>query len=778
MKIIETGSPSPALQRLSLIIRGAVQGVGFRPFVYRLATEMHLPGWVSNTGQGVFIEVDGPPELLAQFLLRLEREIPPRAFVQSLESRVLDPAGFTEFVIRESDATGTKTVLVLPDIATCPECLREIFEPANRRYRYPFTNCTNCGPRFSIIERLPYDRPNTSMRRFGMCPLCEQEYRDPGNRRFHAQPNACPACGPRVGLWDASGAILSERDAAMRAAAEFIRTGRIVAVKGIGGFLLMVDARNDEAVRRLRERKRREEKPFALMVATVEDARKYCAVDPLEERLLASPEAPIVLLRRSASGDLIVPSVAPSNPTLGILLPYSPLHHLLLRDLAIPVVATSGNRSDEPICTDEQEALRRLKGIADAFLVHDRPIVRHVDDSVARVMLGREQVLRRARGYAPLPVPMNTGGDPTVIVAVGAHLKNAIALVNDGNAFVSQHIGDLETPEALDAFKRVVKDLQQVYEAPVARFARDRHPDYLSSRYALESGLPVTDVQHHYAHILSCMAENELLGPVLGVAWDGTGLGADGTVWGGEFLLADERSFSRYAWFRPFRLPGGDTAIKEPRRVALGMLVEAFGAEIINRTELPTLQAFDQQVSRVLLQMITKGVNAPWTSSAGRLFDGIASIIGLRQVIRHEGMAAMEMEFLLGEAGTGPALPSPVPPFDLRRTADGQIVIDWSTFVAAIMSGVHAKVGMPALSRAFHDELIETIIRIAREAGRERIVLSGGCFQNRYLTEGAVRRLREEGLRPYWHQRVPPNDGGIALGQAYAAVHASGRPPA
>ena len=493
--------------RLKLTVRGAVQGVGFRPFIYRLATGAGLAGWVNNSPQGVFIEVEGPRPALETFLLRLESERPPRSSIQSLEASWLDPVGYAAFEIRQSEVGGAKTALVLPDIATCPDCLAEIFDPHNRRYGYPFTNCTNCGPRFSIIESLPYDRANTSMKRFLMCPQCQAEYNDPLDRRFHAQPNACPACGPQLELWDRKGKplpapargappVASEASReALLAAAEAIRQGQIVAVKGLGGFHLMVAAHNDEAVRRLRELKHREEKPFALMFPSLPAVKAACEVSPLEERLLRSPEAPIVLLRLHASRithhvSALSSSLAPGNPNLGVMLPYTPLHHLLMSALGFPVVATSGNLSDEPICTDEHEALERLGGIADLFLVHNRPIVRHVDDSIARVMMGRELVLRRARGYAPLPIqlPPSIGHRPWAIgdsvLAVGAHLKNTVALSVGRQVFISQHIGDLETAQSFDAFRRVIADFQNLYESQPAIIAADAHPDYLSTKYA------------------------------------------------------------------------------------------------------------------------------------------------------------------------------------------------------------------------------------------------------------------------------------------------------
>jgi hydrogenase maturation protein HypF len=783
------------MKRLHVTIRGAVQGVGFRPFVYRLATEMRLPGWVLNSSQGVFIEVEGEKHVLDAFLLRIEKEKPPRSSIHSLEFSVLDPVGFTRFEIRQSDESGEKTTLVLPDIATCPDCLREIFDHLNRRYLYPFTNCTNCGPRFTIIEALPYDRPNTSMKIFQMCDDCRHEYEDPLDRRFHAQPNACPKCGPHLELWNENGEVLSSHHDSLLEAADAIRRGKIVAMKGLGGFHLVVDARNDGAVRRLRERKHREEKPLALIYPTLEAVKIDCVVSELEERLLLSPESPIVLLSRQApiskfefrdSNLGVASSVAPQNPYLGVMLPYTPLHHILMKELGFPVVATSGNLSDEPICTDEGEALKRLSGTADVFLVHDRPIVRHVDDSVARVLMGRELVLRRARGYAPLPIRVGVSTEAPVL-AVGAHLKNTVALSGGSNVFISQHIGDLETQEAFHAFQGVCRDLPSLYGLRPESLVCDMHPAYLSTQFAKGQDRQVVEVQHHYAHIASCMAENELDGTVLGVSWDGTGYGLDGTIWGGEFLVTTERSFQRVASFRQFRLPGGERAIREPRRTAIGILYEIFGDKLFERTNISVLNSFTESELRVIRQAIARGVNSPQTSSVGRLFDAVASFIGLRQRVNFEGQAAMEVEFAIEETETGEAYQfrisnrehgigdSPKPDSAIRnpcpsgRRAQSTITIDWEPMILGVLDDVNQKTPACVISAKFHNSLVEIILEIAKRVGEKRVVLSGGCFQNKYLTERAVRRLEATGFQPYWHQRVPPNDGGIALGQVFAA---------
>lgn len=750
--------------RMHVAVRGAVQGVGFRPFVYRLATELGLAGWVNNSPQGVFIEVEGPDATVRHFLTRLEVDKPPRASIRSVEPKVLKAAGYIGFEIRRSTQQGAKSALVLPDMATCPDCLREILDPANRRFRYPFTNCTNCGPRFSIIDALPYDRPNTTMRGFDMCPRCLEEYENPRDRRFHAQPNACPDCGPHVEFWDSKGIVRATHDEALLAATAAIQKGHVVAVKGLGGFHLIVDACDQTAVRRLRRRKRREEKPLALMFPSVEHIRAECDVADPEERLLLSPESPIVLLRRhQAGGSIIAEAVAPKNPFLGAMLPYTPLHHLLMAELGFPVVATSGNLSDEPICTDETEAVERLKGIADCFLVHNRAITRHVDDSVVRVLLGRELVLRRARGYAPMPVPLPTDARPTL--AVGAHLKNAVAIAVGHEAFISQHIGDLETVQASAAFNRVVQDLQHLYDIKPEVVACDAHPDYLSSQAAQEMDARVVTVQHHYAHVLSCMADNGLAAPALGVAWDGTGYGLDGTIWGGEFLTVDAASFTRAAHFRNFPLPGGDAAIKEPRRSAFGLLYEAFGEDIVHWTDLAAIRSITPSDRETLCSMLRSGVNVQRTSSVGRLFDAVASLSGVRHEDKYEGQAAIELEFALDGASAGERYEFAF----CKPDAGGPIVVDWAPVLDAVLNDVRNGVRPRVISVRFHNALVETVATIAARVGVTNVVLSGGCFQNAYLLEHAVRRLEAEGFHAFWHRNVPPNDGGIALGQVMAA---------
>ena len=751
---------------MRITIRGAVQGVGFRPFVFGLAKELGLTGWVRNTLGGVSIEAEGTAAQLEAFLLRLDREKPPRSSVHSLESSFLSPVGYRDFSIEASDLSGPAMTTIMPDIAACPECIREIFTAGARRYRYPFTNCTNCGPRFSIIEALPYDRPHTSLRDFVLCPDCRAEYDDPRDRRFHAQPIACPACGPHLELWDNRGRLLAGHDEALQAAGQALREGQIVAVKGLGGFQLLTDARSQQAVQCLRDRKHREEKPLAVLYPTLAMAARDCRISPLEARLLASPEAPIVLLQKalpSVRPSSIAPGVAPGNPCLGVMLPYTPLHHLLMADLGFPIVATSGNLADEPICLDEHEALERLGLIADLFLVHNRPIVRQVDDSLTRIMMGREIVLRRARGYAPLPIRLPAA--LPALLALGGNQKNAIALVNGREALVSQHIGDLESLPAFTAFRRAIDDLSRLYEIRPQAVACDAHPDYLSTRHAAALGLPLIPVQHHLAHVLSCRAENELAGPVLGVAWDGAGYGDDGTIWGGEFLSVEPEQVCRVAHLRPFPLPGGDKAAKEPRRAALGMLFAIYGSPLFDREDLVLLRSFSPPERATLNTMLTRGLNSPPTTSMGRLFDGVAALAGLCERVSFEGQAALALESALGGLETDASYP-----LDLCSEASPAL-LDWEPLVEEVLADVARGAAGGLIAAKFHNALVEAIVAVARLVDIEQVVLTGGCFQNKYLTERAVIRLRAAGFLPYWHQRVPPNDGGLALGQLVAAAH-------
>ena len=773
--------------RLRLEIRGAVQGVGFRPHAYRLARELGLGGWVLNGNDGVVLEIEGERGEVDRFDRRLHGELPAAAVVQSTERRWHAPVGERLFRIVASDASATKSAVVLPDLATCPDCLRDVFDAADRRYRYPFTNCTNCGPRFTILHDLPYDRARTTMREFEMCPACRAEYENPLDRRFHAQPVACPACGPRLLFTDAAGTPLAERDAALLAAAAALAAGRIVAMKGLGGFQLLVDARDDAAVARLRARKRRPSKPLAVMVADLDAARRIATVSSDEAALLTSAQAPIALLARRADADL-AGGIAPGNPTVGVMLPTTPLHHLLCRETGFPLVATSGNLTDEPIATGDDEALARLGGVADRFLGHDRPIARHVDDGVAWIADGAPQWLRRARGLAPLPVRLAADG-PT-LVAVGAHQKDAAALALGRQLFLSQHLGDMETPEAHAAFERVVLDLIRIYDAVPVAIAHDLHAGYptthwaqraaradggLLARAGLASGdLPLVAVQHHHAHLAAALAEHAVDGPALGLTWDGTGYGADGTIWGGEWLLGDAASFERVARLRPFRLPGGEAAVRAPWRVAAALLAQLDPGADAARF-LPRLAALGRDERRVVDRMIETGLRSPWTSSAGRLFDGVAALAGIAEEVSYEGEAAMRLEHGADGGRHDPyphafaAVDAPPGLAPAQRPSRQLLELDWRPMLRAIVDDRARGVATGRIAARFHATLAAAGAVIAERLGVEVVALTGGCFQNRRLTHEVCARLRADGRLPLVHRQVPANDGGIALGQAAVA---------
>jgi hydrogenase maturation protein HypF len=742
-------------KRLKIKLTGIVQGVGFRPFVYRLAQDLQLTGWVNNSTTGVFIEVEGLKTQLEVFLQRLESEKPTPAQIHTQEINWLPPRGYTDFIIRPS-VSGEKTAITLPDLSTCSECLIEIFNLDNRRYRYPFTNCTNCGPRYSIIEGLPYDRPATTMRTFSMCPQCQQEYNNPLDRRFHAQPNACPVCGPQLELWDKQGNLLAKADEALIQAVTGIKQGLIIAIKGLGGFQLVVNACNQTAVSQLRQRKQRPTKPFGVMYPNLESVEDDCLVSELERELLRSPQAPLVLVTRHTTSS-IAANVAPDNPDLGVMLPSTPLHHLLTADLGFPIIATSGNLANEPICTNEQEALQRLSGIADLFLVHNRPISRPLDDSVVRVIAQRPVLLRRARGYAPLPLKLPKTGVKPKVLALGAHLKNTIAISIEDQVFLSQHIGDLDNEPSFKAFEQVIDTLQQLYDFTPDLVACDCHPDYVSSQYALQLGKPIITVQHHQAHVLAAIADNQLWGEsVLGVAWDGTGYGLDGTIWGGEFFLVkgDSLGCERIASFLRFPLPGGDMAIKQPRRTLLGLLHQL-------NLDYDVQQYFSPTELLTLKQMLARKLNTPLTSSVGRLFDGVGLLLGSSGVVSFEGEAAMRLEYLARKVNF--AHPYPF-------TIDNQLV-NWQPTLMAILTDLQQGISPHQIAARFHHTLAEIIVKIAQQVGEKRVILTGGCFQNKYLSECTISKLDNAGFIPYCHSLVPPNDGSIALGQAIAALN-------
>lgn len=740
-------------ERHQLHIIGRVQGVGFRPCVHRLARELGLAGHAFNSGSGLVVEIEGEAEACSEFLRRVRSEAPPHAEVRDIAVTRVAPQGGSEFhILSSSDEQGSATAEVMPDLAPCGDCLSEILDPANRRHAYPFTNCTQCGPRFSITLALPYDRERTTLRGFAMCDLCREEYADPGDRRFHAQPNACPQCGPQLAFADAAWRVIATRDEALEAAARAIESGQIIAVKGVGGFQFIADARSAKVVQTLRDRKHRPAKPLALMMADLVTVRQHCELSPLEEELLAAPKAPIVILRRGSGA--LPEVIAPGNPTLGVMLPSSPLHHLLLRRLGFPVVATSGNLSGEPLCTDNDEAFQRLRGIADGFLVHDRPIARPVDDSVVRVALGGEMVLRCARGYAPLTLP----GDYPPVLAVGGDQKCALAVSGPFGIRCGQHIGDLETEAAQQSLLGQSRDFPAICGVQVGAVACDLHPGYHSSRIAAELGLPALPVQHHHAHIAACLAEHDLHEEVLGVAWDGTGYGTDGTIWGGEFLLATLAEFTRVAHLRPFPLPGGERAIRQPRYAALGLLHEA-GIAV---AETPLAAAFTREELTIATTQIERRLNTPLTSSAGRLFDAVAALLGLCWRSEFEGQAAMRVEFA---ADSSRGSPAPYP-FECECGKS----LDWTPMIHAMLEDLQREIPVAEIAARFIETLADVILRSARLAQKQTVVLSGGCFQNLRLLETTVAKLREGGFIAIWPRRLPPNDGGLAAGQAAVAA--------
>ncbi|MCA9392984.1 MAG: carbamoyltransferase HypF [Candidatus Omnitrophica bacterium] len=745
-----------ATKRIGIKILGLVQGVGFRPYVYRHACALNLNGYVQNTSAGVTIEIEGTDEQLERFLRQLQTAVPPHAYIQSLQYSYLDPLGYEGFEIRASPDGGEPSALILPDVATCPYCLSEMLDASNRRYEYPFTNCTHCGPRYSIIYGLPYDRPHTSMSGFTMCPECQSEYEEPTNRRFHAQPNACPNCGPQLALWNCCGEVLCEGTRALEEAVARLFAGQIVMVKGLSGFHLMADAANSDAVARLRQRKGHDQKPLAVMCPDIDWAERLSYVTQKERHLLMSPEAPIVLLPKK-EGALLADNVAPANPFWGIILPYTPLHHLIMRRVGRPLIATSANIAEEPICIDEMDALERLSHVSDCLLVHDRPIVRHADDSIVRMIHGRPMVLRRARGYAPLPVTVD---HPLAdMVGCGGQLKSTIAVAKDRNVFVSQHIGDLENPLTWQTYKSVLYDFQRIYGMTEPPLACDKHPDYLTTRLAHTMSADPEPVQHHHAHIAACMAENKISGRVLGICWDGTGWGDDGTVWGGEFMTCDETGYHRVYHLRTFPLPGGEQAVREPRRTALGLLWAYARRDFAAYDDLSVLQTFTRPALKNMLRLLENGTAAPLTSSVGRLFDAVSALTGLATVNHYEGQAAQRLEF----AGYDHPHPEHYP----FRIGHGEV--DWRPMLSAMIEDLRAGRAPGVIATAFQNTLVEMAVGVAHRVGEERVVLSGGCFQNKYLTERLIDRLQEQHYQVYWPQLVPPNDGGIALGQCVVA---------
>ncbi|PIP41477.1 carbamoyltransferase HypF [Candidatus Desantisbacteria bacterium CG_4_9_14_3_um_filter_40_11] len=753
--------------RARIILNGIVQGVGFRPFVHRLAESFHLFGWVANTSQGVIIEVEGDRECVDGFYQQVLNSSPPMATIMRRTIEFFPTIGSVSFEIRESVICPDEFTPVPPDMAICNDCYQELIDLNNRRYGYPFINCTNCGPRFTIIQATPYDRKNTTMRDFKMCQECEAEYNDITNRRYHAEPNACPVCGPEVWLW--RDGIRVECDDPIRKTIGILKDGCIVAVKGIGGFHLACNALDSEAVKRLQERKRREkEKPFAIMLRDIERVGQYCKVNEHERDILLSTASPIVLLKKRLPCS-IPDVVAPNNRYLGVMLPYTPLHYLLMADEEIPaLVMTSANLSDEPLIKDNNEAMDRLPGVADYILMHNRDIHNRCDDSVVQVIGDKEMIVRRARGYAPYPITFDTGANHFLsVLAVGAELKSTFCLSHRNFAFLSQHLGDLKNLETLEFFKEGIKRYQRLFQIKPEFIAHDLHPDYLSTRFALEitaqnPNLKNHAIQHHHAHIVSCMAENSIDERVLGIALDGIGYGTDGHIWGGEFLLADYSGFERIAHLKYIPMPGADLATKQPWRMAVSYLYAACGGIIPPGF----IERWGSERVKIIIKMMEQGLNSPLTSSAGRLFDAVASIIGIRDEVDYEAQAAIELEMMAEEHCNGEYgffVDQDTKPWG----------IDTIPIIRGILNDMGTGVVSSIISARFHNTIIAMIQQISRLI-RERwmvnkVALSGGVFQNRYLLERVKPLLEGDGFIVFSHSRVPANDGGISLGQVVIA---------
>ena len=750
-----------------LHVNGIVQGVGFRPYVYQLAKQYGLKGEVANTASGVSIHIEGPPGKVNSFETDLSENSPPLAHIVELTGQNEPLRQFAQFRIVSSRGADQMSTLISPDVCICRDCRQELFDPDNRRYEYAFINCTNCGPRYTIIDDIPYDRPKTSMRHFSMCAACQAEYDDPDNRRFHAQPNACVDCGPHVTLHDNKQKQIEVADPIAEAAG-LIQQGYVLALKGLGGYHLAVDARNPDAVARLRRRKLREEKPFALMSYDCEQVEKYAVVGPAERKLLTSIQRPIVLLRKKTP-NLLAEQVSPRNKYFGVMLPYTPLHYVLLTHGFSALVMTSGNLSEEPIAIDNSDAFERLAGIADYFLIHNRDIYLRSDDSIVRHTAETTRFIRRSRGYVPVPVFLKDEMPP--ILALGAELKNTICVTKGNMAFLSQHVGDLENLSTYEFFQLTIDHLTRILEITPQLIAYDLHPDYLSTRFAqAQPDITRVQVQHHHAHIVSCMAEHKLDGKVIGLSFDGTGYGTDGTIWGGEILIVAAADFERAGHLETVCMPGGAAAIKEPWRMAVSYLMQAFGSQF-QSLDIPVLNAVAEDKLTIVSEMIAKGVNAPLTSSLGRLFDGVAAILGIRNSVNFEGQAAMELEMLAAD--------STDTVYDFEWAFDDRYRILAAPIIRAVVHDYQKGVSAAHISATFHNTLIRLFVDVCNDIRKarelNRVVLSGGCFQNSTLLTGLIRELHRNRFEVFAHEQVPTNDGGISLGQAVIAAAQIGR---
>lgn len=746
-------------------ITGIVQGVGFRPFIYNLARKCHLSGYVLNDTNGVEIEVEGKKSDLDEFLLQIKNVPPPQSRIVQLKVEKIPFMGYQNFVIKKSEKKDTKTVLVSPDLATCDDCLNELSDPQDRRFGYPFLNCTNCGPRLTIIQDIPYDRDKTTMAVFKMCPDCNQEYHNPQNRRFHAQPNACLACGPRLILMDNKKNIVPATDPIV-CSIELLKKGYTVAIKGIGGYHLACDATNKDAVSNLRKRKYREDKPFAVMAKDLKTIQRFCYVNPFEKKLLHSVRRPILLLKKK-NVNLIAPDVAPFQKKWGVMLPYSPLHHLLLTKSNLILVMTSGNQSDEPLAYEDKDAFQRLNSIADYFLMHNREIYRRCDDSVTSVWKGEEMILRRARGYVPLPLKVDLNFRKHIL-ASGAQLKNTFCLARDNFAFLSTHIGDLENFETLDFYLKEIERFKKLCSVKPEIIAHDLHPEYLSTKYALSfPNVKKIPIQHHHAHIVSCMAENKISQKVIGVAFDGTGYGEDKTIWGGEFLLADLKEYQRVAHFKYISMPGGEMAIKNPWRMALSYLYACYGENFLN-LYLEFVKKLDWNKWEIIKKMLDQKINLFPTSSVGRLFDGVSVLLNWREVTNYEGQPAIELETLADENIKGKYL------FEITKEKD-IFIIHPELVIKGVVQDLMKKEKKSQTAAKFHNTMVQIINEVCLTLRKEHdlnfVCLSGGVFQNMFLLDKTHELLTKSKFKVYTHHKVPPNDGGISLGQAVIANH-------
>ena len=747
-----------------IAVKGIVQGVGFRPFIYNLALEHRLYGWVKNTSSGVIIEVEGEDADLRAFADQISTQAPPLSQIDSINVEEIKPNGYSGFEIIASESIPGAFIPISPDVSICDDCRRELFDPQDARYRYPFINCTNCGPRFSIIQDIPYDRPATTMAPFEMCSFCHEEYENPANRRFHAQPVACPECGPHIWL-EVNGQLVAEKEQALQAARSLLKDGRILAIKGLGGFHLACDAGNDKAVKTLRERKKRTDKPFAVMVFDAHTAQQYTHIETDELDLLTSKEKPIVLVRKKEGSD-ISPLVAPGNDRLGIMLPYTPLHLLLLEPqdgFPAVLVMTSANISEEPIAYTNDDAFSRLEDIADGFLLHDRAIHMRIDDSVVSSFRNKTYFARRARGFAPQPISLPRPAP--MLLAAGAELKNTFCLSHESYAFLSHHIGDLENAETLQSYREAIAHYEHIFRIRPAAIACDLHPDYLATRYAFERAcqeeLPLIEVQHHHAHLAACLADNQWDSdePVIGVILDGTGLGSDGTIWGGEFLVGNYSGFQRSYHLAAVPQPGGDAATHNPARMALAHLWSA-GIDWLD--DLPPIQHMSAEERTILEKQLQRSINTPLTSSMGRLFDAASALIGVRQKVNYEAQAAIELEALCIEDEKGAY------PFEMEGD-----ILQCAALWQALLQDMRHHTPQAVMATRFHNSIIrmilETVSNIRQQSGCSTVVLSGGVWQNRYLLTRSVPSLEKAGFKVLWHQRVPANDGGIALGQIMVA---------